>query len=114
MTKENKTEQVEEPKIHTGVYDFSRKILLAAVGAAVVAQDEIDSFVNRLVERGEIAEKDARNLVHEVIDKREKMIKEREAEKNKRQASVASKSEVDALTKRIDELKKQIEELKKG
>jgi hypothetical protein len=42
--------------------ELSRKVLLAGVGAAVLAQDEISDFVDRLVERGEIAEQDARNL----------------------------------------------------
>ena len=113
MTKETKTEEVEETKIRSGLYDFSRKVLLAAVGAAVIAQDEVDSFVTRLVEHGEIAEKDARNLVREVLDKREKILSEREADKKKGQTSIASKAEIEALNKRIDELKKQIEELKK-
>ena len=113
MTTEKKTEEVEETKNRSGLYEFSRKVLLAAVGAAVVAQDEVDSFVTRLVEHGEIAEKDARNLVREVLDKREKMLTERETERKKRQSNVASKAEVEALNKRIEELKKQVEELKK-
>ena len=111
-TKKTETENKEESRF-SGIYDFSRKVLLAAVGAAVVAQDEVDNFINKLVDHGEIAEQDARKLVQEVKDRREKMLKDREAERKKKQATVASKSEIDALNKRIDELKKQLDELKK-
>ncbi|MCC6188241.1 MAG: hypothetical protein IT318_04375, partial [Anaerolineales bacterium] len=45
------------------LFEMARKVVLAAVGAAALAQDEAVDFVNRLVERGEIAEKDARKLI---------------------------------------------------
>ncbi len=45
-------------------------MLLATIGAAAIAQDEIEALVDRLVERGEIAEKDGKKLVREVMDKR--------------------------------------------
>ena len=37
-----------------------RRVLMAGVGAVALAQEEIDEFVGKLVERGEIAEKDGR------------------------------------------------------
>ncbi len=47
-----------------------RKVLLATMGAAAIAQEEIEALINRLVERGEIAEKDGKKLMHEMMDKR--------------------------------------------
>ncbi len=67
-------------------YTMARKMMLAAIGAAVVAQDEIEQFLSRMVEKGEIAEKDARSLMKEMIEKREKMLKERRAERAKKPA----------------------------
>lgn len=95
-------------------YDVSRKVLLAAIGAAVIAQDEIEGFVGRLVERGEMAEKDARKLVQEVLDRREKLEKERQASREQsKSGAAATRADVEALSARITELNKKIEELKK-
>lgn len=105
-------ESVEEPKRST-LYDMSRKILLASIGAAVVAQDEIDGFVTRLAERGEIAEADARRLAREMMDRREKMIKDKQAEEKRNRPSVATKADIEALNNRIAELTKRLEEMKK-
>jgi polyhydroxyalkanoate synthesis regulator phasin len=106
-------EEKDEEKSRSGLYDISRKVLLAAVGAAVLAQEELDHFVTRLVEHGELAEKDARKLVREVLDRREKMEKERREEREKIRATRVTKADVEAITARINELQKQIENMKK-
>ena len=51
----------------SSLLEMSRKVLLAGVGAVALAQDEIEEFVNKLVERGEIAEKDGRKLIRDLI-----------------------------------------------
>jgi polyhydroxyalkanoate synthesis regulator phasin len=97
-------------------FEVSRKVLLASIGAVALAQDEIEDFVNRLVERGEIAEKDARKLIREVADKRRKSA---EHELDKRleevldQLNVPSKTDIDALGHKITALTHKVEELKK-
>ena len=103
-----------DEKIRTGLYDISRKVLLAGIGAAALAQDEVESFINKLTERGELAEKDARKLVKEVIDYRHKIEVDRQKEKeNIHQSPAATKSDIEALNARIAELSKKVEELKK-
>jgi len=64
--------QASEKKQHVPgpMYEVSRKLLLAAIGAVSFAQDEVDDFIDRLVERGEIAEKEGRQLMKEVMEKR--------------------------------------------
>lgn len=52
------------------LFKAARRILLAGVGAAALAQDEIEDFVAKLVERGEIAEKDGKKLLKEIMEKR--------------------------------------------
>ncbi|MCC6190740.1 MAG: phasin family protein, partial [Anaerolineales bacterium] len=95
----------------------ARKVVLAAVGAAALAQDEAVDFVNRLVERGEIAEKDARKLIREVSAKRRKGV---EKELDKRVESlldhmdVPSKADIDALGAKIATLTNKVEQLKKA
>ena len=57
-----------------------RKVLLASIGAVALAQDEIEDFVNKLVERGEIAEKDGKKLVRDLKERRKKESEKAEAE----------------------------------
>lgn len=106
------TEETAKERVRGTIYDVTRTILLAAIGAASLAQDEISGFVDRLVERGELAEVDARKLVREMLDRREKMELERK-ERVIRRRGARSQSEIEALTARVAELTRQIEELKK-
>ncbi|MEW5868632.1 MAG: phasin family protein [Chloroflexota bacterium] len=100
--------------------EAARKVLLAGIGAVALAQEEIEEFVNRLVERGEIAEKDGRKLMREVVDRRKKQAGKAEDEMTKRvetildRMSVPSKADIDALSEKITELTRKIDELKKS
>jgi hypothetical protein len=46
--------------------DLVRKMLLAGVGAVAMSRDETEQFVGKLVERGELAQKDAEKLLRDV------------------------------------------------
>src|SRR3954453_11268471 len=46
-----------------------RRLLLASIGAVAMTFDEAESFVNKLVERGELAQKDAEKLLREMRGK---------------------------------------------
>ena len=100
--------------------EAARKVLLAAIGAVALAQEEIEEFVHRLIERGEIAEKDGKKLLHEVMDKRKRETVKAEDELTKRienvmkHMSVPSKADIDALSEKITALSKKIDELKKA
>jgi len=111
---DEKVDGKKEETVRESIYDLSRKVLLAAVGAAAIAQDEIDGFVNHMAERGELAEKDARSLMKEILERREKVIRERRAGFSRHHPAAATKADVDALTAKIAELSQQIEELKKS
>jgi poly(hydroxyalkanoate) granule-associated protein len=101
------------------LFDLARKVLLASIGAMALAQDEVEDFVNRLVERGEIAEKDGRNLVKEVMDRRKKETRKAEDEMGKRvretleRLNVPTKADIEALGDKISALTKKVEDLKK-
>jgi polyhydroxyalkanoate synthesis regulator phasin len=111
---EVKEEGEEKKETITGnLYEISRKVLLASVGAAAIAQDEVEKFVEKLADRGEIAEKDARRLVKEVLDRREKMENEKRSERDKKYPPAATKADIEALAARVGELSKKIDEMKK-
>jgi polyhydroxyalkanoate synthesis regulator phasin len=115
------TDQAEKNEAKTArssLYETTRLILLAGVGAISLAQEEINLFLDRLVDRGEMAEADARKLVREVVERREKLEKERrqqtaEARQTGQASPAATRADIDALTARIADLTRQIEELRK-
>ena len=106
------------------------KILLAGIGAAALAQEEIEDFVNRLVERGEIAEADGKKMMKDVLEKRKQMVKmpakpavqpkkitsdiEKRIEELMAKMNIPTKDEIDALSAKITVLTKKVDELKKS
>lgn len=115
MTENPETEKKAENGKRTTFDEISRKLVVAAVTAAVYAQDELSNFVDRMVEKGEIAEQEARRLVQEAVERREKLEKERAANREKaKTAGTTTAEEAEALEKKIEELKQQIEALKNG
>jgi polyhydroxyalkanoate synthesis regulator phasin len=103
--------------VRGSLYETTRLVLLAGVGALSLAQDEVNNFLDRLVERGEMAEADARKLVREVMEKREKLEHERrqnirEVRQNAPADRAATRADIESLNARIAELTRQIEELR--
>jgi poly(hydroxyalkanoate) granule-associated protein len=121
-TKPKVEEAVEEPKEknQSQMLEIVRRVCLATIGAAVIAQEEIEALVNRLVERGEIAEKDGKKLIHEMMDKRKTKTDKIEDEVNKNiegvleRMNIPSKTDVESLSQKITALSKKIDELKKA
>ena len=109
-----------DEKEHRRFYDISRKILLASVGAVAIAQDELEDFVDKLIERGEIAEKDGRNLVVEMKEKRKKRSQEFEGEISRKvresmeRMNIPSRGDFEKLTESISKLSKKIDDLVKS
>jgi polyhydroxyalkanoate synthesis regulator phasin len=124
MAKQAPVEKVPEPpderEPHNAVYELLRKALLAGIGAVAIAQEEIDDLVEKLVERGEIAEKDGKKLIHEITEKRKRQTKKTEDQVSKRiedvldRMSVPKKADIDALGEKINELSAKVDGLKKS
>lgn len=95
-----------------------RRVLLASIGVVAVAQDEIEDFVNRLIERGEIAEKDGRKLINDIVERRRTKEEEVEEELESRienimhRLNVPTKADIDALSEKISVLTEKVDELK--
>jgi len=123
MAKQAVADKAPEPPVerepHNALYEALRKVLLAGIGAVAIAQDEIDDLVAKLVERGEIAEKDGKKLIHEVNERRKKESKKAEDQVSKRledvlnRMNVPKKSDIDALSDKIATLTKKVDALKK-
>lgn len=96
------------------LYEATRKVMLAAIGAAAIAQEELDGFVSRLAERGEIAERDARKLAEEMKQRRDQIIEERRVRFVTGARKPATKEDIEALNARVAELTRQLDELKRS
>ena len=98
-----------------------RRVLMAGVGAMVLTQEQIEDFVNKLVERGEIADGDARNLLSDVLERRKSILqggtKKAEEEYEKRvegllsRMNIPTKSEIDSLSVTIANLSDKVDKL---
>jgi poly(hydroxyalkanoate) granule-associated protein len=120
-------EVVENGKEAGGSFiDALRKLLLAGIGAVALSRDETESFVNKLVERGEIAQKDAEKLLHEVQNKLRKSTPNVEAQAEKvgsrveqgmeeflNRLNIPSKRDIEDLSAKIAQLAARVEELRK-
>ncbi len=103
------------------VLEMTRKILLASIGAVALTQEEVEKFVNKLIERGEIAEKDGRKLVKDIMDKRRKKTEEVRTETEEQvdsrlndvlgRMNIPSKSDINVLNERIGILTEKVDEL---
>ncbi|MFO7681487.1 MAG: phasin family protein [Chloroflexota bacterium] len=101
-----------------------RRVLMASVGVVVLAQEEIEEFVNKLIDRGEIAERDGRKLINDVVEKRKNKAQETkqstQEELDKRLESVLdrlnipTRNDIELLNKKVTELTAKVEQLKKN
>jgi polyhydroxyalkanoate synthesis regulator phasin len=115
-SKEKKTEEVAEEG-RNPLVDAVHKVLLASIGAVALAQEEIEDFVNKLVERGEIAEKDGKAMVRDLMEKRKRQAEKAEKETEcriedlLRRMNVPTKSDIQDLSAKITELTDKVDEL---
>jgi poly(hydroxyalkanoate) granule-associated protein len=112
VVKEEPEEKERSPLLAT-----ARKMLMASIGAAALAQEEVEGLVKKMVDRGEIADKDGRTLVRDVLEKRKKQAKKAEEQMDRQieeilhRLKVPSKGDIDALGAQITALSKKIDEL---
>ena len=98
---------------------MARRVLMASIGAVALTQDEMEKFVSKLVERGEIAEQEGRKLVQDVVDRRKSQTVRVEEQLDRRigdalaRMNVPSKGDIEALEAKIVALTKKIDELKR-
>jgi len=108
-------EPIDEGKSLT---EMARKVMLATIGAVALAQEEAEAFIKKLIDRGEIAEKDGRKMMDDLKENRQKKSKNAEDEMESRvskileRAGVPTKSDIDALSDKITALTAKIDELK--
>ncbi len=128
---EEKTEKVVEAAVKkvegvngsNPVLKAVRSVLLVVIGTFAVGKEEIEAVVNRLVEKGEIAEKDGRELLSDLFERRQKDMTKAESkveglldtrvEGILARMNIPSRGDVEELGKKIAELAKKVDDLTK-
>lgn len=117
-------EAVEPKHAATPLFDGVRKLVLASIGAVAITIDEAESFVNKLVARGEIAQKDAERLLSEArarvrggapaqqVEQAEERF-ENGIEHLLNRLNIPSKRDIDELSAKIAQLTARVDELRK-
>lgn len=107
------------------LFEGVRRLMLASVGAVALTFDEMETFVNKLVDRGEIAQKDGETLLQELrtrasqgrpqvglqMEKAEERF-EGGVEQVLNRLNIPSKREIDELSSKIAQLAARVEELR--
>jgi poly(hydroxyalkanoate) granule-associated protein len=121
--KETNTVEVGDEQLEVeeaSILESFRRVLLASIGAVALTIDEIGDLVDKLVERGEIAEQEGKKLVSEIKEKRKKTTDQAEDTASTRmremmdRMDIPTKSDIDALSAKIATLSKKVDELKKS
>lgn len=96
----------------------ARRVLMAGLGVVNLAQEEMEEFVTKLVDRGEIADKDGRKLIADLKKRRKEKAKEVEASLEGRieglldRMNIPTKRDVDELSAKISNLAEKVDKLK--
>jgi poly(hydroxyalkanoate) granule-associated protein len=99
---------------------MTRRILMASIGAVALAQDEMEGFVDKLVERGELAEQEGKDLLRDVMEKRRRETRRAEVEVESKveealhRMNVPTRNDIEALSAKITALSRKIDELKQS
>ena len=117
-------EEILEESGPNPLLEMTRKILYASIGAVALTQEEVEKFVNKLIERGEIAEKDGRKLIKDIMEKRHKKSEEVQSDAQHQvdsrmkdildRMNIPSKSDIDSLNEKITVLTEKIDDLKES
>lgn len=115
--------EIEEEEVESSETTWQtvvRRVVLAGAGAVGLAQEEAESFVQRLMQRGELGEKDGRSLLAEIHEQQRRFARlgplsllERQVALVLRRLNVPSKGEIDGLAEKVEVLSQKVEQLRR-
>jgi len=106
----------ETPLERPRLAEIGRKMFLASMGAVAFFQEEAEVFIQKLIEKGEITEKDGTYIMK---DFRERRKKKAEEELDKRisllmeRMNVPTKTDIETLGEKIAALTEKVDKIKK-
>ena len=109
-----------EEEAQSSLMESLRRVMLASIGAMALTKDELQAFIDKLIERGEVAEEEGKKLMSELMEKRKKKTGEAQDMAVQRvhevldQMDIPTRTDINALGEKIASLSKKIDELKKS
>ena len=104
--------------------EAAHKVLLAGIGVVAITQEEVEKFVGKLVERGEIAEKDGRHMLKDLMERRKKQAEEVRSETGEKldqrmdevlaRMNVPTRADIETLSKQIASLTRKVDTIQKN
>ena len=92
------------------MFELIKKTMLAGVGLAAVTKDKVEELARELTEKGEMSEKEGKEIIDELLKKSEQDRKDLETKvedtvrKVLEKMAVATKEDIDSLSERIKNL----------
>lgn len=109
----------DDGKEEYSLHDMLRRMMLAGVGAISILHEELEHHLDKLVERGEISQKDREDMIAQMKERRQKFMHRRReyAQKHVTETlehlDIPSRSDIDNLSQKITSLEKKIDKLNK-
>jgi len=92
--------------------EFIKKMMLFGVGLAAMTREKTEEFVKELVKKGEMSEKEGKQLVNDFMEKSKKMTRDLETKTEEMVAATLKRLNI-PTRKELDELRERIEKLEK-
>lgn len=98
------------------MFDLIKKTLLTGLGLAAMTKDRIEEFAKDLVEKGEMSEKEGKELIDELWKKSEQAKKDLETkmegmvQKAIEKLNMATKEDIAQLNEKIEGLEQRIKD----
>jgi polyhydroxyalkanoate synthesis regulator phasin len=91
---------------------FIKKMMMFGVGLAAMTREKTEELVKELVKKGEMSEKEGKQLVNDLMEKSKKMTREIETKTEEmvtstlKRLNIPTRKELDELRERVDRLEK--------
>lgn len=103
-----------------GISDLLRRIVLASVGAAAIGKEELEEFVRRAREQGDLSSADAQKLREKLAEAFKRVpegwddVIDSSIRAALRRLNIPDRAELERLEKTIERLTKKLESLERG
>lgn len=98
------------------MFKFIKKTMLVGAGLAAMTREKIEGTIDELVKKGELSEKEGKELVDELVEKSRKYKKDLEGKVEKivadtvKKLNIPTRDELTALKKKIEQMEKSQED----
>lgn len=92
--------------------EFIKKMMMFGVGLAAMTREKTEELVKELVKKGEMSEKEGKQLVNDLMEKSKKMTRELETKTEEmvtstlKRLNIPTRKELEELRERVDRLEK--------